>query len=200
MHPVLLSGFAFGVLVLLGSPWLEASWAPWAVGVMGLSHLWVYGKADPAPPKTFILVHSFIVLATIGSIILHVREIVGFPTGWLELLFSFARTEAARPSHLYALAAAALVPTLIAGLLFVLQRRLRIDFGSFPVVLYVVSTINVAWDYSLQKVMAHSLGPAAFLAAAGVFALELSLILHLLSLALLIFSRRRVSGELRKPA
>lgn len=185
-----LSGLAFGLLVLSGYRWLETPWAPWVAGVLGLLHLIVYGKSGPEQPKRFVLAHSFIVLATVASVILHVRETVGFAPGWSKVLASFALAEAGRLTHLRHVAVAGLVLVVVAASIVGLRRKLRLKFGGFFELLYVISALNVVWDYSLQSVMANALGPRPFLAAAGVFALELGLLLHLVALVILLISWR----------
>ena len=163
-------------------------------------HLIVYGKSGPEQPKRLVLAHSFIVLATVTSVILHVRETVGFAPGWSKVLASFAVAEAGRLAHLRHVAVAALVLVVVAASLFGLRRKLRLNFGGFFELLYVVSALNVAWDYSLHKVMANALGPRPFLAAAGIFALEFGVLLHIFTLVILLISWRGRSGVIyRKP-
>lgn len=190
VHPLWLSSTAIAVLVLLGYRWLEAQWAPWLVALLGIIHLFVYGKVGRRQPRWLVLPHTLIVLTTVGSVVLHVEESVGFAPGWSRIIMSFAVAEASSLTRLGHLASSAAIVVALTALVFGLRHRIYLQFGSFLELLYVISALNVAWDYSFHKVMASSLGPSAFLAAAGIFALEFSVLFHLLSLVLLLLSRR----------
>lgn len=187
------SSLSFAVLVIMGYRWLEVAWAPWITGLAAILHLWLWGKTGPHQPMALLWTQTTIVLATMVSAVLHVQHFAGFAPGWWKILRSFALAEVSSFGGYRYLAGSSLI---VLGILFVgfwLGHRRVFKSGRFVEFVYLASAVYVAFDYSLWRVMLNTHGPRTFLAAAGIFALEFSLLFHIG--ALIAFLVWRTQGE-----
>lgn len=144
--------------------------------------------------------HTTIVLVTIASVVLHVQRFAGFAPGWWQTLRSFALAKVSGVGGYRYLAGSTPV---VLGVLFIgfrLGHRLAFKSGRFVEFVYSASAVNVAFDYSLWRVMLNAQGPRPFLAAAGILALEFSLLFHVGALIALLVWRRQAEKRTASPS
>jgi hypothetical protein len=154
-----------------------------------------------------LLSQTLVVVAALGSVVLHTWHAVGpTPPGWSTTFGSFLEAALTSPStYLYFagyVVAFCIVLTLV--LLATRASRLRATMTAEValVAAYTMSSVNVAFDYSLTRPLYHVSGEPdalAFFFSAGLFGVEFSLPLHLVLLTLCIWWRYLRQRPARAP-
>jgi hypothetical protein len=133
-----------------------------------------------------------VVAATLVGVVLHVSHVVGqVPPGVSTTLGSFLQAALTSPSTYLSFGAYGMVFGLVLGLLLLALRAFRqgvtVDTELALVSAYTMSSVNIAFDYSLTRPLYQVSGEPdalAFFFTAGLFGVEFSLPLHLLLLVL----------------
>lgn len=186
-----ISSSLFSLVVLVGYRSLEQRAFLPVVGLLAAIHLLT---VIPRPERLswhLFLSQSLVVAATVVGVVLHVSHVVGeVPPGVSRTLGSFLQAALTNPSTYLGLGAYGMVFSLVLGLLLLALRTfwhdLTVDTELTLALAYTMSSVNVAFDYSLTRPLYHVSGEPnalAFFFTAGLFGVEFSLPLHLLLLA-----------------
>lgn len=202
-----LTSAVFSVGVLAGYRSLEQREYLPVVVVLALVHLLTVVRCAPAASRHLFLSQTCVVAATLISVVLHVSFVVGpAPEGLERALFSFLVASFTSPDNYFLLAAyLAVFCFVLAGLVVavrVLRLRPAVDVTSTLVMAYTLSSVNVAFDYSVWRPLYHVSGePEAkiFYYAVGLFGVETALTMHLLFFGLCLLWTRRAHRLSERP-
>ena len=197
---VWITSATFSLVVLAGYRVLEhREFAP-IVGGLGLIHLITVIARSSRLSWHLFLSQTLVVVTAVLSVVLHTWHVVGpAPAGWSRTLSSFlhgALTSAS--TYLYFLGYVVAFCLVLTAVLFVTRisrPRWVLDAEVVLVVGYAMSSVNVAFDYSLARPLyqvSGDPGAVAFFFTAGLFGMEFSLPLHLLLLTACLLWHRLV--------
>lgn len=187
----------FSFVVLAGYRVLEQREFLTVVATLTLIHVVIVIARSPQLSWHLFLSQTFVVAASLVSVVLHSRHAVGStPPGWSTTFRSFLQAALTSPST-YLYFAGYVVAFCVALFLVLLATRASrlqttVDAEVALVAAYAMSSVNVAFDYSLTRPLYHVSGEPdalAFFFTAGLFGVDFSLPLHLVVLALCIWWR-----------
>jgi len=206
-----MSSTIFSLVILGGYRILEERGFLPVVALLALFHLLTVVTLAARLSWHLFLSQSFVVVMTLGSVVLHVSHVVGAPPPDLSRTFgSFLQGALTSLSTYLYFAGYLVVFCFVLSILLLAIRalglRLTINAEATLVVAYAMSSVNVAFDYCLTRPLYHVSGEpdaVAFFFTAGLFGVEFSLALHLLLLAVcllwhLLVRRPSVPGECRE--
>jgi hypothetical protein len=190
-----ISSVIFSLVVLVGYRSLEQRMFLPVVGILALVHLLTVITRAARLSWHLFLSQSMVVAATLVGVVLHVLHVIGqVPSGVSSTLSSFVHAALTSPSTYLYFGAYLMVFGLVLGVLLLvlgsLWRRVSVDSSVALATAYTMSSVNVAFDYSLSRPLYHVSGePGAldFFFTAGLFGVEFSLPLHLLLLVVCVF-------------
>ncbi len=202
-----LTSAVFSVGVLAGYSSLERREYLPVVVVLALAHFLTVVRCAPAASRHLFLSQTCVVAATLISVVLHVSFVVGpVPEGLGRAIFGFLVASFTSPdSYFFLVAYLAVFCFVVAGLVVtvrLLRLRPAVDVTATLVMAYTLSSVNVAFDYSVWRPLYHVSGEPeakAFYYAAGLFGVETALTLHLLLFGLCLLWTRRARRLSEKP-
>lgn len=186
--PIWVSSVLFSLVVLAGYRVLEQRAFLPVVGVLALVHLLTVITQKMRLSWHLFLSQSCVVTATVGSVVLHVSYVVGeVPSGLLGTVASFLEASVTSSwTYLYFSVYVVAFCLVLGVVLLVIRTFWRsVEIELAIVAAYSMSSVNVAFDYSLSRPLYNVSGEADaldFFFSAGLFGLEFSLPLHVLLL------------------
>lgn len=184
----------FSLAVLAGHRVLEEREFLPIVATLGVIHVGTVIARYPRFCWHLLLSQIFVAMAAVGSVVLHTWHAAGpAPPGWSTTFSSFLHASLTSPSTYlyftgYVVAFCVVLALLLLGIKYS-RLRAKIDGEVALVAAYAMSSVNVAFDYSLTRPLYHVSGEpdaVAFFFTAGLLGMEFSLPLHVGLLALCI--------------
>ena len=187
----------YSLAVLAGHRVLEQRAFLPLVATLGVIHVVLVIARSPRLRWHLFLSQTFVAVVAVGSVVLHIWHAVGpAPPGWFRTVRSFLHAALTSPrTYLYFagyMVAFCVVLALVLLATWGSRLRVTIDAEVVLVAAYAMSSVNVAFDYSLTRPLYHVSGEpdaVAFFFTAGIFGMEFSLPLHLVLLTLCLFWR-----------
>ena len=190
-RPVWMTSIIFSLTVLAGYRVIEEREFLPVVALLGVTHVIVVVRFHDRFSSNLFLTHFLIVMATLASVFMHVYSVIGtVPQNSFSYLCSFAKSSTLNHSTYVFLGGYILLFCVVLFLLlwarrFLLTYKSQEGIESILVAAYAMSSVNIAFDYSLSRPLYHVGGDPdalAFFFVAGLFGVEYPLLLNLLLL------------------